>query len=254
MKTEEKINENEINTDSKKKESTEEKKEKKENEINTDSKKKELNEEKKEKKEKKENTIDTLFNNFFDDFFEFPLRLSNQLKDLSIRQKFEEEKRIPVTNLDEFFKMCEKKYNKYDDIPVTNIREFFELCEKTPIKSEKPIKKENKKPYKEFSKSYISTTIYKNGHRIDETKQILRNENGEEEIIKEKLVDGKGKKTITKNGKNKTIHEKKLLPEITLSQRLPIHNIFNDYGLFDLRPRKVYNPFVTRFLPMELVF
>ena len=230
MKTEEKINENEINTDSKKKE---------------------LNEE---KKEKKENTIDTLFNNFFDDFFEFPLRLSNQLKDLSIRQKFEEEKRIPVTNLDEFFKMCEKKYNKYDDIPVTNIREFFELCEKTPIKSEKPIKKENKKPYKEFSKSYISTTIYKNGHRIDETKQILRNENGEEEIIKEKLIDGKGKKTITKNGKNKTIHEKKLLPEITLSQRLPIHNIFNDYGLFDLRPRKVYNPFVTRFLPMELVF
>ena len=251
MKTEQKINENEINTDSKKKESTEEKKEIKENEINTDSKKKELNEE---KKEKKENTIDTLFNNFFDDFFEFPLRLSNQLKDLSIRQKFEEEKRIPVTNLDEFFKMCEKKYNKYDDIPVTNIREFFELCEKTPIKSEKPIKKENKKPYKEFSKSYISTTIYKNGHRIDETKQILRNENGEEEIIKEKLVDGKGKKTITKNGKNKTIHEKKLLPEITLSQRLPIHNIFNDYGLFDLRPRKVYNPFVTRFLPMELVF
>ena len=251
MKTEEKINENEINTDSKKKESNEEKKEKKEkkeNEIKTDSKKKELNE------EKKENPIDTLFNNFFDDFFEFPLRLSNQLKDLSIRQKFEEEKRIPVTNLDEFFKMCEKKYNKYDDIPVTNIREFFELCEKTPIKSEKPIKKENKKPYKEFSKSYISTTIYKNGHRIDETKQILRNENGEEEIIKEKLVDGKGKKTITKNGKNKTIHEKKLLPEITLSQRLPIHNIFNDYGLFDLRPRKVYNPFVTRFLPMELVF
>ena len=248
MKTEEKINENEINTDSKKKESTEEKKE---NEINTDSKKKELNEE---KKEKKENTIDTLFNNFFDDFFEFPLRLSNQLKDLSIRQKFEEEKRIPVTNLDEFFKMCEKKYNKYDDIPVTNIREFFELCEKTPIKSEEPIKKQNKKPFKEFSKSYISTTIYKNGHRIDETKQILRNENGEEEIIKEKLVDGKGKKTITKNGKNKTIHEKKLLPEITLSQRLPIHNIFNDYGLFDLRPRKVYNPFVTRFLPMELVF
>ena len=251
MKTEEKINENEINTDSKKKESNEEKKEKKENEINTDSKKKELNEE---KKEKKENPIDTLFNNFFDDFFEFPLRLSNQLKDLSIRQKFEEEKRIPVTNLDEFFKMCEKKYNKYDDIPVTNIREFFELCEKTPIKSEEPIKKQNKKPFKEFSKSYISTTIYKNGHRIDETKQILRNENGEEEIIKEKLVDGKGKKTITKNGKNKTIHEKKLLPEITLSQRLPIHSIFNDYGLFDLRPRKVYNPFVTRFLPMELVF
>ena len=251
MKTEEKINENEINTDSKKKESNEEKKEKKENEINTDSKKKELNEE---KKEKKENPIDTLFNNFFDDFFEFPLRLSNQLKDLSIRQKFEEEKRIPVTNLDEFFKMCEKKYNKYDDIPVTNIREFFELCEKTPIKSEEPIKKQNKKPYKEFSKSYISTTIYKNGHRIDETKQILRNENGEEEIIKEKLVDGKGKKIITKNGKNKTIHEKKLLPEITLSQRLPIHSIFNDYGLFDLRPRKVYNPFVTRFLPMELVF
>ena len=227
MKTEEKINENEINTDSKKKESNE---------------------------EKKENTIDSLFNNFFDDFFEFPLRLSNHLKDLSIRQKFEEEKRIPVTNLDEFFKMCEKKYNKYDDIPVTNIREFFELCEKTPIKSEEPIKKENKKPYKEFSKSYISTTIYKNGHRIDETKQILRNENGEEEIIKEKLVDGKGKKIITKNGKNKTIHEKKLLPEITLSQRLPIHNIFNDYGLFDMRPRKVYNPFVTRFLPMELVF
>ena len=227
MKTEEKINENEINTDSKKKESNE---------------------------EKKENTIDSLFNNFFDDFFEFPLRLSNHLKDLSIRQKFEEEKRIPVTNLDEFFKMCEKKHNKYDDIPVTNIREFFELCEKTPIKSEEPIKKENKKPYKEFSKSYISTTIYKNGHRIDETKQILRNENGEEEIIKEKLVDGKGKKTITKNGKNKVIHEKKLLPEITLSQRLPIHSIFNDYGLFDLRPRKVYNPFGRRFLPMELVF
>jgi hypothetical protein len=227
MKTEEKINENEINTDSKKKESNE---------------------------EKKENTIDSLFNNFFDDFFEFPLKLSNHLKDLSIRQKFEEEKRIPVTNLDEFFKMCEKKHNKYDDIPVTNIRKFFELCEKTPIKSEEPIKKENKKPYKEFSKSYISTTIYKNGHRIDETKQILRNENGEEEIIKEKLVDGKGKKTITKNGKNKVIHEKKLLPEITLSQRLPIHNIFNDYGLFDMRPRKVYNPFGRRFLPMELVF
>ena len=227
MKTEEKINENEINTDSKKKESNE---------------------------EKKENTIDSLFNNFFDDFFEFPLRLSNHLKDLSIRQKFEEEKRIPVTNLDEFFKMCEKKHNKYDDIPVTNIREFFELCEKTPIKSEEPIKKENKKPYKEFSKSYISTTIYKNGHRIDETKQILRNENGEEEIIKEKLIDGKGKKTITKNGKNKVIHENKLLPDITLSQRLPIHNIFNDYGLFDMRPRKVYNPFGRRFLPMELVF
>jgi hypothetical protein len=251
MKTEEKINENEINTDSKKKESTEEKKEKKENEINTDSKKKELNEE---KKEKKENTIDTLFNNFFDDFFEFPLRLSNQLKDLSIRQKFEEEKRIPVTNLDEFFKMCEKKYNKYDDIPVTNIREFFELCEKTPIKSEEPIKKQNKKPFKEFSKSYISTTIYKNGHRIDETKQIIRNENGEEEIIKEKLIDGKGKKTISKNGKNKVIHEKKLLPDVTFSQRLPIHNIFNEYGLFDMKPRKAYNPFGRRFLPMGLLF
>jgi hypothetical protein len=227
MKTEEKINENEINTDSKKKESNE---------------------------EKKENTIDSLFNNFFDDFFEFPLRLSNHLKDLSIRQKFEEEKRIPVTNLDEFFKMCEKKHNKYDDIPVTNIREFFELCEKTPIKSEEPIKKQNKKPFKEFSKSYISTTIYKNGHRIDETKQIIRNENGEEEIIKEKLIDGKGKKTISKNGKNKVIHEKKLLPDVTFSQRLPIHNIFNEYGLFDMKPRKAYNPFGRRFLPMELVF
>ena len=227
MKTEEKINENEINTDSKKKESNE---------------------------EKKENTIDSLFNNFFDDFFEFPLRLSNHLKDLSIRQKFEEEKRIPVTNLDEFFKMCEKKHNKYDDIPVTNIREFFELCEKTPIKSEEPIKKQNKKPFKEFSKSYISTTIYKNGHRIDETKQIIRNENGEEEIIKEKLIDGKGKKTISKNGKNKVIHEKKLLPDVTFSQRLPIHNIFNEYGLFDMKPRKAYNPFGRRFLPMGLLF
>ena len=227
MKTEEKINENEINTDSKKNEST---------------------------TEKRINPFDKLFKNFFDDFFEFPLRLSNQLKDLSIRQKFEEEKRIPVTNLDEFFKMCEKKHSKYDDIPVTNIREFFELCEKTPIKSEEPIKKENKKTYKEFSKSYISTTIYKNGHRIDETKQIIRNENGEEEIIKEKLIDGKGKKTISKNGKNKVIHEKKLLPDVTFSQRLPIHNIFNEYGLFDMKPRKAYNPFGRRFLPMGLLF
>ena len=227
MKTEEKINENEINTDSKKNEST---------------------------TEKRINPFDTLFKNFFDDFFEFPLKLSNHLKDLSIRQKFEEEKRIPVTNLDEFFKMCEKKHSKYDDIPVTNIREFFELCEKTPIKSEEPIKKQNKKPFKEFSKSYISTTIYKNGHRIDETKQIIRNENGEEEIIKEKLIDGKGKKTISKNGKNKVIHEKKLLPDVTFSQRLPIHNIFNEYGLFDMKPRKAYNPFGRRFLPMGLLF
>ena len=101
MKTEQNINKNEINTDSKKNEST---------------------------TEKRINPFDTLFKNFFDDFFEFPLKLSNHLKDLSIRQKFEEEKRIPVTNLDEFFKMCEKKHNKYDDIPVTNIREFFELC------------------------------------------------------------------------------------------------------------------------------
>jgi hypothetical protein len=227
MKTEQNINENEINTDSKKNEST---------------------------TEKIINPFDTLFKNFFDDFFEFPLRLSNQLKDLSIRQKFEEEKRIPVTNLDEFFKMCEKKHSKYDDIPVTNIREFFELCEKTPIKSEEPIKKQNKKPFKEFSKSYISTTIYKNGHRIDETKQIIRNENGEEEIIKEKLIDGKGKKTISKNGKNKVIHEKKLLPDVTFSQRLPIHNIFNEYGLFDMKPRKAYNPYGRRFLPMGLLF
>jgi hypothetical protein len=227
MKTEQNINENEINTDSKKNEST---------------------------TEKRINPFDTLFKNFFDDFFEFPLKLSNHLKDLSIRQKFEEEKRIPVTNLDEFFKMCEKKHSKYDDIPVTNIREFFELCEKTPIKSEEPIKKQNKKPFKEFSKSYISTTIYKNGHRIDETKQIIRNENGEEEIIKEKLIDGKGKKTISKNGKNKVIHEKKLLPDVIFSQRLPIHNIFNEYGLFDIKPRKAYNPFSRRFLPMGLLF
>ena len=212
MKTEEKINENEINTSSKK-------------EVN--------------KKENKTNSIDLFFNNFFDDFFEFPLRLSKELKDLEIKRKFEEEKRIPVTNLEEFFKMCERKESKWDKIPVTNLREFFELCEKTPIKSKKPIK--------EYSKSYISTTIYKNGHRIDETKQILRNENGEEEIIKEKLIDGKGKKTIYKNGKEKIIKENKHL----ISERYPIHNIFNEFGLFDLRPRKIN--YVSNFLPMRLL-
>ena len=53
-------------------------------------------------------------------------------------------------------------------------------------------------------------------------------------MIKEKLIYGKGKKTITKNGKNKIIYENKLLSDITLSQRLPIHNIFNDfYNIFN---------------------
>jgi len=207
------------------------------------------------KKENKLKTSNTFLKSFFDDFFEFPLIFSEHLKDLSIRQQFEEEKRIPVTNLEEFFTMCEKKYNKWDEIPVTNIREFFELCEKTPINSEKEKEKENKKPIKGFSKSYISTTIYKNGHRIDETKEILRNENGEEEIIKEKLIDGKGKKIINKNGKKKIVHEnKKMLNDVLFTQRYPIHNIFNDYGLFNMRPRKVNNSFVRGFLPMGLLF
>ena len=53
-------------------------------------------------------------------------------------------------------------------------------------------------------------------------------------MIKEKLIYGKGKKTITKNGKNKVIYENKLLSDITLSQRLPIYNIFNDfYNIFN---------------------
>ena len=43
-----------------------------------------------------------------------------------------------------------------------------------------------------------------------------------------------GKKTITKNGKNKVIYENKLLSDITLSQRLPIHNIFNDFYFFNI--------------------
>lgn len=48
--------------------------------------------------------------------------------------------------------------------------------------------------------------------------------------------------------------KKKLLPDVTFSQRLPIHNIFNEYGLFDMKPRKAYNPFGRRFLPMGLLF
>ena len=186
MKSEQKINDNEINTSSKK-----------------------------EVKEKKSNSMDLFFDNFFDDFFELPLRLSKQIEDSEIRRKFEEEKRIPVTNLEEFFK----------------------LCEKTPIKSE------IKKPIKEYSKSYISTTIYKNGHRIDETKEILRNENGEEEIIKEKLIDGKGKKIISKNGKEKIIEENKGL----MSERY--NSVLND--LFNLRPRKIN--YVRSFLPMRFL-
>ena len=79
MKSEQKINDNEINTSSKK-----------------------------EVKEKKSNSMDLFFDNFFDDFFELPLRLSKQIEDLEIRRKFEEEKRIPVTNLEEFFKLCER--------------------------------------------------------------------------------------------------------------------------------------------------
>ena len=181
--------------------------------------------------------MDLFFDNFFDDFFELPLRLSKQIEDLEIRRKFEEEKRIPVTNLEEFFKLCERKENKWDNIPVTNLREFFELCEKTPIKSE------IKKPIKEYSKSYISTTIYKNGHRIDETKEILRNENGEEEIIKEKLIDGKGKKIISKNGEEKIIEENKGL----MSERY--NSVLND--LFNLRPRKIN--YVRSFLPMRFL-
>ena len=208
MKSEQKINDNEINTSSKK-----------------------------EVKEKKSNSMDLFFDNFFDDFFELPLRLSKQIEDLEIRRKFEEEKRIPVTNLEEFFKLCERKENKWDNIPVTNLREFFELCEKTPIKSE------IKKPIKEYSKSYISTTIYKNGHRIDETKEILRNENGEEEIIKEKIIDGKGKKIISKNGKEKIIEENKGL----MSERY--NSVLND--LFNLRPRKIN--YVRSFLPMRFL-
>ena len=196
---------------------------------------------------KNNNKISSLF----DDFFEFPLRISNILKDLSIKEQFEEEKRLSVPNLGEFFNMCEKKRSKWDEIPVTNIQKFFDLCEKTTLNE----KKENsKKPIKGFSKSFVQRTIYRNGHRIDETQQIIRNEKGEEEIIKEKLVDGKGKKTIIKNGQNKVIKEqKKLLPEFTYVKRYnPI--TFNDFDLFEMRPRKIYNNgFFGGFLPMRLL-
>ena len=284
MKKEQNINENEINTDSKVK--NEEVKNNNENEINTDSKPKIINEEKEIKiKNENENEINTeskkkntknqnqkpkqnkqnkkklnknqsQFKSIFDDFFDFPLKLSKILKDISIRDKFEEEKRLSVPNLREFFEMSEKKKSKWDNIPVTNIQKFFELCEKTPLNQKKEeVKNSKKNPIKEISKSYISKTFYKNGHRIDERKQIIKNENGEEEIISEKLVDGKGKKIISKNGKNKVIkEEKKLLPQIIFTQRYnPIHNIFNDFGLFEMRPRKINNGFIRNFLPMGLL-
>ena len=254
-------NENEINTDSKPKIINEEKEIKNENEINKDSKKKNIknqnqkpkqNKQNKKKLNKKQSQIKSLF----DDFFDFPLKISKILKDLSIREKFEEEKRLSVPNLREFFEMSEKKKSKWDNIPVTNIQKFFELCEKTPLNQKKEeVKNSKKNPIKEISKSYISKTFYKNGHRIDERKQIIKNENGEEEIISEKLVDGKGKKIISKNGKNKVIkEEKKLLPQIIFTQRYnPIHNIFNDFGLFEMRPRKINNGFIRNFLPMGLL-
>ena len=284
MKKEQNINENEINTDSKVK--NEEVENNNENEINTDSKPKIINEEKEIKiKNENENEINTeskkkntknqnqkpkqnkqnkkklnknqsQFKSIFDDFFDFPLKISKILKDISIRDKFEEEKRLSVPNLREFFNMSEKKKSKWDNIPVTNIQKFFELCEKTPLNQKKEeVKNSKKNPIKEISKSYISKTFYKNGHRIDERKQIIKNENGEEEIISEKLVDGKGKKIISKNGKNKVIkEEKKLLPQIIFTQRYnPIHNIFNDFGLFEMRPRKINNGFIRNFLPMGLL-
>ncbi len=284
MKKEQNINENEINTDSKVK--NEEVENNNENEINTDSKPKIINEEKEIKiKNENENEINTeskkkntknqnqkpkqnkqnkkklnknqsQFKSIFDDFFDFPLKISKILKDISIRDKFEEEKRLSVPNLREFFEMSEKKKSKWDNIPVTNIQKFFELCEKTPLNQKKEeVKNTKKNPIKEISKTYISKTFYKNGHRIDERKQIIKNENGEEEIISEKLVDGKGKKIISKNGKNKVIkEEKKLLPQIIFTQRYnPIHNIFNDFGLFEMRPRKINNGFIRNFLPMGLL-
>ena len=247
------IIEDEINTDSKKNEKQNEKQKEKQNEEQNKKQNEKQNEKQNKKQNKKQKKIqnNNKISSIFDDFFEFPLRISNLLKDLSIKEKFEEEKRLSVPNLGEFFNMCEKKRSKWDEIPVTNIQKFFDLCEKTTLNE----KKENsKKPIKGFSKSFVQRTIYRNGHRIDETQQIIRNEKGEEEIIKEKLIDGKGKKTISKNGKNKVIHEKKLLPDVTFSQRLPFHNIFNEYGLFDMKPRKAYNPFGRRFLPMGLLF
>jgi hypothetical protein len=270
-------NENEINTDSKPKIINEEKeiknekemknekenKNENENEINTDSKKKSnknQNQKPKQKQnkqnKKKINKTQSNIKSIFDDFFDFPLRISNILKDLSIREKFEEEKRLSVPNLREFFEMSQKKKSKWDNIPVTNIQKFFELCEKTPLNQKKEeVKNTKKNAIKEISKSYISKTFYKNGHRIDERKQIIKNENGEEEIISEKLVDGKGKKIISKNGKNKVIkEEQKLLPQIIFTQRYnPIHNIFNDFGLFEMRPRKMNNGFIRNFLPMGLL-
>ena len=258
-------NENEINTDSKPKIINEEKeikiKNENENEINTESKKKNIknkNQKPKQNKQnkKKLNTNQSQFKSIFYDFFDFPLKISKILKDISIRDKFEEEKRLSVPNLREFFEMSEKKKSKWDNIPVTNIQKFFELCEKTPLNQKKEeIKKTKKNPIKEISKSYISKTFYKNGHRIDERKQIIKNENGEEEIISEKLVDGKGKKIISKNGKNKVIkEEEKLIPQIIFTQRYnPIHNIFNDFGLFEMRPRKINNGFIRNFLPMGLL-
>ena len=153
--------------------------------------------------------------------------------------------------------MCEKKRSKWDEIPVTNIQKFFDLCEKTTLNEKKEKENKNsKKPIKGFSKSFVQRTIYRNGHRIDETQQIIRNEKGEEEIIKEKLVDGKGKKTVIKNGQNKVIKEqKKLLPEFTYVKRYnPIYNAFNDFDLFEMRPRKIYNNgFFGGFLPMRLL-
>ena len=253
------IIEDEINTDSKKNEEQNEKQNEKQNEEQNKKQNEEQKEKQKENKKEKQNKKQNKKQNnnkissIFDDFFEFPLRISNLLKDLSIKEKFEEEKRLSVPNLGEFFNMCEKKRSKWDEIPVTNIQKFFDLCEKTTLNE----KKENsKKPIKGFSKSFVQRTIYRNGHRIDETQQIIRNEKGEEEIIKEKLVDGKGKKTIIKNGQNKVIKEqKKLLPEFTYVKRYnPIYNTFNDFDLFEMRPRKIYNNgFFGGFLPMRLL-
>ncbi len=262
------IIEDEINTDSKKKTNQNEKEIENENikpnETQNESENKKANEKQNEKQNKKPNKKQNKkqnkvqMNSIFDDFFELPFKISNILKDLSIKEKFEEEKRLSVPNLAEFFNMCEKKRSKWDEIPVTNIQKFFDLCEKTNLneKKEKENNKVSKKPIKGFSKSYIQTTIYKNGHRIDETQQIIRNEKGEEEIIKEKLVDGKGKKTITKNGQNKVITEqKKLLPEFTYVKRYhPIYNVFDDFDLFEMKPRKIYNNgFFGGFLPMRLL-
>ena len=160
----------------------------------------------------------------FEEIFRMPLIMDNLYKEIKRKELLEYEKKLPVPNLREFFEMTQKK----QEIEVPNLKQFFELANKPIIKKQN--KKQNNNNNNVYTKSYISTTTYKNGHKIENIQQTINN-NGNQQTITKQLIDGKNvtdKKQAKKLLSNKKFeYNRPLYTDIfdnIFTQRKPHHN------------------------------